>query len=198
MSLFNQPMRTGATTRPSPAEARLASTRTDRMLDINTHSAQETFAVGEQLGRLLGPGDVVCLQGDLGSGKTCLTQGIGQGLGVEGTINSPTFVFINEHRARQPGPYLYHVDLYRINDLLDALVLGLEDYMYGDGITVIEWAERARELIPEDRLWITLQYVGPSERKLLFVATGAHYEELVRELDDALHLTIPGSGEQSH
>ena len=152
---------------------------TDQAFDIVTHSPTQTTGIGERLGRLLQGGDVVCLQGDLGTGKTCLTQGIGQGLSVEGTINSPTFVYINEHAPCDDGPYLYHVDLYRIHDFMDALAIGLEDYIYGDGVTVIEWAERALDIIPVERLWIKLGYLDYSKRSIQFTATGARYDELL-------------------
>lgn len=155
---------------------------TDHSFDVITHSPAQTGRVGERLGQLLRPGDVVCLQGSLGTGKTCLTQGIGKGLGASGVISSPTFVYINEYAPKDSGPYLYHVDLYRIRDYCDALSLGLDDYIYSDGVTVIEWAERAIEIIPEERLWISLSYLDFSKRALLFEATGARYIEILREL----------------
>ncbi|MGI5916809.1 MAG: tRNA (adenosine(37)-N6)-threonylcarbamoyltransferase complex ATPase subunit type 1 TsaE [Anaerolineae bacterium] len=155
---------------------------TEQSFDMITHSPAQTSAIGERLGRLLRSGDVVCMQGDLGTGKTCLTQGIGKGLGVEGIISSPTFVYINEYAPSGSGPYMYHVDLYRIRDYCDALSLGLEEYMYGDGVTVIEWAERAIEIIPDERLWIRLSYLEYTKRSLTFEATGERYLEILREL----------------
>jgi len=160
---------------------------TEHAFDVITHSPAQTIRVGERLGRLLGPGDVVCLQGDLGSGKTNLTQGIGAGLGVVGTITSPTFVFINEHESADSGPYLYHVDLYRVQDAAEAAGLGLEDYMYGDGVTVIEWAERASELVPQDHLWITLSYLDYNKRSILFEASGDHYVDILNNLRAELY-----------
>lgn len=157
----------------------------DTVFDITTHSPAQTRAIGELLGHLLGPGDVVCLQGDLGCGKTCLVQGIGRGLHVEGTINSPTFVFISEHGPAGVGPYLYHVDLYRLDDPVEVLALGLEDYMYGDGVTVIEWADRAKEWMPTDHLWITLTFLGDQDRKLQFQPYGTHYVQVVQSLREA-------------
>jgi tRNA threonylcarbamoyladenosine biosynthesis protein TsaE len=153
---------------------------TDHSFDIITHSAMQTFKVGQRLGRLLRPGDVVCLEGDLGSGKTCLTQGIGAGMQVQGTINSPTFVYINEHASADAESYLYHVDLYRVRDYTDALALGLEDYIYDDGVTVIEWAGRAVEMLPVDRLWVNLTYLEYTKRSLLFEASGERYLELLQ------------------
>ncbi|MGI6368019.1 MAG: tRNA (adenosine(37)-N6)-threonylcarbamoyltransferase complex ATPase subunit type 1 TsaE [Anaerolineae bacterium] len=150
--------------------------------DIVTHSPAQTYAIGRRLGQLLQEGDVVCLEGDLGTGKTCLTQGIGAGLQVTGVINSPTFVFVNEYAPSGSGPCLYHVDLYRVGSYLEIMGLGLEDYIYGNGVTVIEWADRAREYIPPERLWIKLGYTDHMKRSLFLEATGTHYIEVVNTL----------------
>jgi tRNA threonylcarbamoyladenosine biosynthesis protein TsaE len=165
----------------------MAPILTDHSFDIITHSAEHTAQLGELLGRRLRAGDLVCLQGDLGSGKTCLTQGIGVGLGVPGAICSPTFVLVNELPSSNNGPYLYHIDLYRILDIYDALSLGLEEYVHGDGVVVIEWAERVREYLPANRLWITLTYLDDTKRCLLFQAHGARYEGLLDELREAIY-----------
>ena len=159
---------------------------TERSFDVISHSASQTFRIGECLGGMLQSGDVICLQGNLGMGKTCFTQGIGRGLAVEGVINSPTFVYISEHAPSRSGPYLYHVDLYRIQDYTDAFALGLEEYMYGDGVTVIEWAERAQEIIPSERLWVTLDYLDYTKRSLIFEATGDRYLALLKKLRTAV------------
>ena len=160
---------------------------TDNSLDVISHSPKQTQRIGARLSDFLEPGDVVCLQGDLGAGKTCLTRGIGMGLKVAGVINSPTFVFINEHGPEShSGPYLYHADLYRIESYMGALAIGLEDYLYGDGITVIEWAEHGLEIIPTERLWVTLTYLDNAKRRLLFEAVGEHYLDIVRSLRQAL------------
>ena len=160
---------------------------TANAFDVVTHSPAQTFAIGRRLGQLLKPGDVVCLEGELGTGKTCLTQGIGAGLGVAGVINSPTFVFVNEYPPASTGPCLYHIDLYRVSSYLEILGLGLEDYIYGDGVTVIEWADRARDAIPADRLWIKLDYTDHMKRSLIFEASGAHYLEMVTALRHDVH-----------
>lgn len=153
-------------------------------ITLQTESPEQTRALGCCLGGLLQAGDIVCLQGDLGSGKTCLTQGIGVGMGVAGVINSPTFVFVNEHAPLNTGPCLYHVDLYRICDLTDVLSLGLEDYMYGDGVTVIEWADRAVEIMPKSCLWVRLTYHDYTERRLTLEASGERYAALLEALAD--------------
>ncbi len=155
---------------------------TDQSFDIITHSREQTFRVGERLGRVLRPSDVVCMQGALGSGKTCLTQGIGSGLAVAATIRSPSFVLISEYEPAHAGPRLYHIDLYRIKDSAEAFALGIEDYIHGDGVTVIEWADHAQELMPVERLWITLSYMDYTKRCLLFEASGEHHIEMLARL----------------
>jgi tRNA threonylcarbamoyladenosine biosynthesis protein TsaE len=134
-------------------------------------------------------GDLVCLEGSLGTGKTCLVQGIGRGMGVVEPITSPSFTLIAEYRpaptrgerSESTTPMLYHVDLYRLHTAVEeARALGLEDYMLGDGVCVIEWAERAVPILPEERLWISLRHVDESKRGLLMQATGARYDDLLR------------------
>jgi tRNA threonylcarbamoyladenosine biosynthesis protein TsaE len=112
---------------------------------LTTHSVEETLQIGELLGKLVEPRDVILLQGDLGSGKTAFTQGIGQGLNVPGTINSPTFTILKEYLGRLP---LYHFDLYRLEGPEEFTTLGFEDYFDQEGVCVVEWAERAED--PED------------------------------------------------
>ena len=114
---------------------------------FTTHSPAETQEVGEKIGRSLKPGDVVALIGALGAGKTCLTQGIARGAGVhcEQTVNSPSYVLINEYAGRLP---IYHIDLYRLQHLGEIVDLGLEEYLDGDGVCVIEWADRMESLLP--------------------------------------------------
>ncbi len=106
---------------------------------LHSASASQTHRLGALLGGLLRPGDVVLLEGPLGAGKTALTQGIGAGLGVRETINSPTFTLLKEYTGRLP---LHHFDLYRIEDPEELFTLGFEDYFSGDGVCVVEWADR--------------------------------------------------------
>jgi len=149
------------------------------VLDIISHSAAQTQRLGARLGELARAGDVFCLQGELGSGKTCFTQGLGRGLGVPDAIHSPTFILANEHRGgRLP---LYHLDVYRMRGANEAPGIGIEDYLYGDGVCVIEWAEKIDAALPRERLWIEFRHLGETKRGLLLQASGATYEKLLAE-----------------
>ena len=127
----------------------------DKKSAFRTHSPEETQEVGVGIGCQLRPGDVVALIGDLGVGKTCLTQGIARGAGVyqDQTVNSPSYILINEYAGEIP---VYHIDLYRLQRLEDIVALGLEDYLEGDGICVIEWADRMSELLPDSYIEVSI------------------------------------------
>jgi tRNA threonylcarbamoyladenosine biosynthesis protein TsaE len=172
----------------------------EHTLDLISHSAAQTRRFGARLSGLLQAGDLICLEGGLGTGKTCLVQGIGQGMGVVEQITSPSFTLIAEYRPTQiaqipfsgpfrglaPAPVLYHIDLYRLHaPVEEARVLGLEDYILGDGVCVIEWADRAEPILPEERLWIVLRHVDQSKRGLLIRATGARYDDLLRRFRES-------------
>jgi tRNA threonylcarbamoyladenosine biosynthesis protein TsaE len=151
-------------------------------IECPSHSPEQTRRLGVRLGELLHGGDLVCLEGALGAGKTCLAQGIGRGCGVSEPLISPTFTLIHEYQRPHNGMALYHVDLYRIANPREALGLGLDDYLDDrTAIIVIEWPERARELLPEERLWILMRHIEGDRRILLFSARGARYEALLRE-----------------
>ena len=127
----------------------------DKKSAFRTHSPEETQEIGVRIGAQLSPGDVVALIGDLGVGKTCLTQGIARGAGVcqDETVNSPSYILINEYEGKIP---IYHIDLYRLERLEDIVALGLEDYLEGDSICVIEWADRMGELLPESHIQVKI------------------------------------------
>lgn len=161
-------------------ERRVIPVLTSSRLDLISHSAAQTRRLGERLGRLLQAGDVICLEGDLGTGKTCLTKGIGCGLGVTSAITSPTFIIVNEYSLPGEAHKLYHIDLYRVRTAAEARALGLEDYFYGDGVCVIEWAERILEILPDERLWITLYHLDDTKRELELEALGERYEGLLQ------------------
>jgi tRNA threonylcarbamoyladenosine biosynthesis protein TsaE len=131
--------------------------------EIVSTSPQQTYDAGERLGHALGPGDVVGLTGDLGAGKTCFIQGLVHGLGVARRATSPTFVLVNEYRGRVP---VHHVDLYRVQGVAEAADLGLEEMFAGDGVTVVEWADRLGPLLPADAVRVHVDGVGDEPRRI--------------------------------
>jgi tRNA threonylcarbamoyladenosine biosynthesis protein TsaE len=148
-------------------------------LRIATKSAEETVELGERLGKLLKPGDVIALSGDLGAGKTTLTRGIAQGMGVQADIHSPTFTLIHEH----PGPVpLYHIDLYRLSSVQEAEFIGIDDYIYSDGVTIIEWAETIESILPRERLDIQLNMTGDTDRELVLHSDSPRLQAVIEVL----------------
>ena len=123
-------------------------------MKFDSYSEQETFQIGVSLGEQVKSGDVLCLSGDLGVGKTVFTKGFAKGLGIQTPINSPTFTIVQEYEeGRLP---FYHFDVYRIGDIEEMDEIGYEDYFYGDGICFVEWANLIEELIPKDRIQIVI------------------------------------------
>lgn len=150
------------------------------MFSIITSRPEQTWRIGQLLGSLLGSGDLVCLYGDLGSGKTNFSYGIAQGLEVqEQYITSPTFTLVNEYQGRVP---FYHIDLYRLTGPEDLENIGFDEYMDSDGVTVIEWAEKAEDALPEQCLSVYLSYVDEQSREVGFLAEGERYEKILEEL----------------
>jgi tRNA threonylcarbamoyladenosine biosynthesis protein TsaE len=150
------------------------------MFSIITASTEQTEEVGRVLGAMLEPGDLICLFGDLGAGKTHFSFGIAQGLQVlDEYITSPTFTFVNEYQGRIP---FYHIDLYRLKDPSELEGIGFEEYIDSDGATVIEWAERAEGDLPEDKLNVYLSDVSENSRELGFFAEGERYGKLLADL----------------
>lgn len=154
----------------------------EHTLEFVSRSPDQTQRLGARLGALLQGGDVICLEGPLGSGKTCLAQGIGRGWGVGQTLISPTYVLVREY-ARPAAPVrLYHVDLYRISGADEALGLGVDEFLGDSGsVCLIEWAERARDLMPSDHLWVRLKFSDWTRRSLCFEAHGERHRALLRE-----------------
>ena len=142
-------------------------------LRIASSGADATQDLGRIIGENASAGDVILLTGELGAGKTCLTQGIALGLGIEGYVRSPTFVLMTRHHGRLT---LHHVDLYRMGSAAEAWDLGLDEQLFGDGICVIEWADRAAELFPEDCLWIYLDYGQDPETREITLEPGVDTE----------------------
>jgi tRNA threonylcarbamoyladenosine biosynthesis protein TsaE len=138
-------------------------------LVIVTRSPGETDRLGRALGGALPPGGFVALTGELGSGKTVLAQGIAAGSGYRGVASSPTFVIVNEYEGRLP---VYHVDLYRVSDPASLEDLGYREIFYGDGVAVVEWADRVPSLLPGDRLDAALEIAATDARRVTLTATG--------------------------
>lgn len=150
------------------------------MFSIVTSGPEQTEQIGEALGSLLGPGDLVCLHGDLGAGKTHFSFGIAMGLEVrEQYITSPTFAFVNEYEGRIP---FYHIDLYRLKDPSELQGIGFDEYIESDGATVIEWAERAGDELPAERLSVYLSHLDERSREIGFLAEGERYERTLEQL----------------
>lgn len=149
-------------------------------MKIVTTSAEATIRLGQRLGRYLKAGDVLALIGELGSGKTTLVKGIAQGLGVKQKehICSPSFVLIKEYTGRIP---LFHLDLYRLDKVSDIKYLGVEEYLFDDGVCAIEWAEKMRMLLP-DYFEINLTVKGEQKREIKFCAHSKRYEALLKSL----------------
>ncbi len=143
-------------------------------------SIDETIEFGIRLGKLLQPGDFVCLNGDLGAGKTTLSKAIGVGLGVEDYITSPTFTLMNSYEGRLP---MYHFDVYRLDDWHQLEDIGAEDYFYGDGVCLVEWADKIEEFLPRKRLELYIETGSlPEERTIHIKAFGDKYNLLIEEL----------------
>lgn len=153
-------------------------------LDYSSASPDQTRRIGAQLGNALQVGDVVCLQGDLGAGKTTFVQGVAQGWGSHDSVSSPTFIIVNEYGRNDSGR-LFHMDAYRLDSQLEAEQLDL-DSMLADGALLIEWPERIDGLIPPEHLWIDLAHKGEEERGMKFKAAGKRYEELLEVIRQAV------------
>ncbi|WP_404430455.1 tRNA (adenosine(37)-N6)-threonylcarbamoyltransferase complex ATPase subunit type 1 TsaE [Sutcliffiella horikoshii] len=146
-------------------------------VELMTHSAEETMAKSEALGKLMGGGEVLLLEGDLGAGKTTFTKGLAKGLEIKRNVNSPTFTIIKEYQGRLP---LYHMDVYRLADSEEDL--GFDDYFEGEGVTVVEWAHLIEEFLPSERLEIYIYHQGDDERKIVLTPKGERYEAICKEL----------------
>ena len=151
-----------------------------------SHSSEQTMRVGVRLGSLLQTGDVVCLEGDLGSGKTTLVRGIAQGWGSADRVSSPTYVIVNQYRHPNKT-ILCHCDAYRLNpdEPLDNAILEI-DHVLDNGVLVMEWAERMKDSLPKENLWIDMDYINDSQRHLVFTPNGKKYEQLLKKLQKAL------------
>lgn len=152
----------------------------ERSLDFISHAPEQTVRLGVRLGERLAAGDVLCLSGELGSGKTTFASGIGRGWGALETVTSPTFVLVNEYR-RADGQRLWHLDCYRLRSGAEAVAFGFDDLLAGQGVMLIEWPEHIREVLPPERLQLSLRWVDAEKRGFRMEALGARYESLLKE-----------------
>ena len=150
---------------------------------ILSKSVKGTLKIGRAIARNAKKGDIICLFGNLGSGKTVLAKGIAEGLGIKASeIVSPTFILIHGYeKAKLP---LYHFDFYRLRSVKDILDLGYEEFFFGQGISVVEWADRLKTLLPQAHLAIKLSVKGHNSRLFEFKAKGSRYEELLRKINE--------------
>lgn len=149
-------------------------------LQLNSHSPEQTQRLGVQLGELAQAGDVFLLSGRLGSGKTCLTQGIAWGIGVKEYAFSPSFVIVREYYGRLT---LYHIDFYRLNSIGEIVDLGLDEYFIGSGVCVVEWADKGITVLPQENLLIRFSYISDTERSLSLEPRGERYSQLLKSLN---------------
>lgn len=146
-------------------------------MEKTIQSLEETQALGLLLAKHVFPGCLITLQGDLGAGKTTFTKSIGKGIGVNKTINSPTFTIMKAYTGSMP---LYHIDAYRLEGISQDL--GFEEYIEGDGVCVIEWPQYIKDQIPSEHLAIEIRRIDEEKRLFIFQATGQKYEKILEEL----------------
>ena len=153
-------------------------------MDFFSRSPEQTRRIGMRLGGALQPGDLICLQGDLGAGKTTFVQGIAQGWGSLDAVSSPTFILVNMYR-RADQRQLFHMDAYRLDSTPEAEELDL-DSMLAESALIVEWPERMAGLIPAERLWINLEHIADKEREMKFNAHGKRYDELLENIRQSM------------
>ena len=150
-------------------------------MEFNVNNLEETQAVGRALGALARSGDIFCLEGDLGAGKTHFTKGIAEGLCIDDNITSPTFTIVNEYEGGRLK--LNHFDVYRVNDPDEIYAIGFDEYIFSDSVSVIEWWQYIKELIPKEYLQITIlkRSEGEDYRKIILTPHGTRYD-YIKEL----------------
>ena len=153
----------------------------ENTLDFISSSLEQTVRLGVRLGELLDRGDVICLSGELGAGKTALARGIGRGWGASRRVTSPTFTLINEYPRLPDDLTLYHVDCYRLETAGDVETVGLEEILDDDGAVMIEWPERIVTLLPEERLWVAMRYVSETRRGLRITVHGRRPAAILKQ-----------------
>ena len=152
-------------------------------LKLITHSPEQTQQLGTSIGEMTQPGDVILLTGELGTGKTCLTQSIAWGLNIQEYTLSPSFVIMRELHGRLP---LYHIDLYRLDNIEEIADLGLDDYLYGKGVCVVEWAEKGLSIMSEEYLLIEISHLSETDRNFELRPVGQRYTDMLEQLKGAI------------
>ncbi|OAA92952.1 tRNA (adenosine(37)-N6)-threonylcarbamoyltransferase complex ATPase subunit type 1 TsaE [Clostridium coskatii] len=150
-------------------------------MEFILNSVEDTINLGKKIGSLLNAGDIICLNGDLGTGKTHFTKGIAKGLNIDDPITSPTFTIVNEYYGRLK---LYHFDVYRVNDIDEIAEIGFDEYIFSDAVSIIEWANYIEELIPRECIWVSIYKLpekGPNYRKIIIKYHGNRYD-YIKEL----------------
>ncbi|WP_297518019.1 tRNA (adenosine(37)-N6)-threonylcarbamoyltransferase complex ATPase subunit type 1 TsaE [uncultured Clostridium sp.] len=146
-------------------------------MEFIVNTLKDTMSIGKQLGKLASKGDIICLTGDLGTGKTHMSKGIAEGLGIAEHITSPTFNIVNEYHSGRLT--LYHFDVYRVNDPDEIYAIGFDEYIFGEGVSLIEWANYIEELIPNEYLYINIKKIpekGENFRKITIESYGSKYD----------------------
>jgi tRNA threonylcarbamoyladenosine biosynthesis protein TsaE len=153
-------------------------------MDFFSRSPEQTRRIGVRLGGALQPGDIICLQGDLGAGKTTFVQGVAQGWGSRDSVSSPTFILVNVYRRADAGQ-LFHMDAYRLDSTPEAEELDL-DTMLAQGPLIVEWPERIDGLVPNENLWVKLEHVDEEECEMKFKSHGKRYDQLLDVIRHAI------------
>jgi tRNA threonylcarbamoyladenosine biosynthesis protein TsaE len=148
-------------------------------LDIISNNPDQTRRLGIRLGKLLQAGDIICLSGDMGAGKTVFSSGIGMGWGADTPLTSPTYNLVHEHRHPTNPEPLYHLDCYRLSGAEEADTIGLDDILDGNGIVIFEWAERIEDMLPDEYLWVDIRVMDEDRRNFIMEANGKRYHELI-------------------
>ena len=160
----------------------------ENSFEFISRSPEQTRRIGTRLGGLLRNGDVVCLYGELGAGKTTFVQGIAQGWGSTDRVTSPTFVLINQYH-RADDAEMYHLDAYRLKDASDAEILDLED-LIDRGILLTEWPERIQSALPPEHLWIEMHWIADEQRRMVFLPHGQRYMELTSAIQQQIYMDV--------
>ena len=155
---------------------------------LTSKSPQETLDLARTIAKSLKKGSIVCLHGDLGAGKTTFVKGMVKAFGFDADrVTSPTFVLMNIYEGKLP---VYHFDLYRLEKPTDMLQIGYDEFLYGEGISVIEWAERLKELYPKEYLRIELRHKATQEREIILTTSGRIYEDVIRKVGNARERSV--------